>query len=345
MMNSGRRLGIVTSSAIAALAKEYPHEIDQHTRRAYQLHGENQSENPNSIFLRFPDGADKRIIGLPAFLGGEYDVSGFKWVSSWPANLNRGLPRAAALLVLNESATGFPFAVLEASGLSAYRTTAGAAIAAESLNERRTGNYRRTPTLGIIGCGTIARNLVQTLVRAQWRIDELRVFDLAADRTLAFARGIEALATEGVGSVRVCDRYTSLASNCDIVAFTTTAVTPWVRSAESLRHRPVVLHLSLRDLAPEVIAASNNIVDDRRHVLRENTSVHLAQKANGHRDFINGTLYELMFKEVDIDHRKPVIFSPFGLGVLDLALGKWAYDHAVEHRKVIYIPDFFQQAG
>ena len=344
-MNTSRRLGIVTSSSITALAKEHPREIVHHTRRAYQLHGENQTENPNSVFLRFPQDADNRIIGLPAFLGGEYGVAGFKWVSSWPANPARGLPRAAALLVLNESATGFPFALLEASGLSAYRTTAGAAMAAETLNERRTGNYRRTPTLGIIGCGAIARNLFQTLLRAQWQIEELRVFDLAADRARAFAQEIEALGAGGVHAVRVCDRYTTLASNCDIVAFTTTAGTPWVRDADSLRHRPVVLHLSLRDLAPEVIFASNNIVDDVGHMLRENTSVHLAQQASGHHDFINGTLYELMFKEVDLDHRKPVIFSPFGLGVLDLALGKWAYDHAAERREVLYVPDFFQQEG
>lgn len=341
-MNTSRRLGIVTSSSIAALAKERPAEMAHHVRRAYQLHGENQAENPCSIFLRFSQSADNRIIGLPAFLGGEYDVSGFKWVSSWPANPARGLPRAAALLVLNESATGFPFAVLEASGLSAYRTTVGAVLAAETLNERRTGDRRRTPSLGIIGCGPIARNLVQSFARAQWKIEELRVFDLAADRARAFAQAIEAVAAPGVCTVRVCDRYTSLASNCDIVAFTTSAGTPWVRDADSLRHRPVVLHLSLRDLAPEVIAASNNVVDDVRHTLRENTSVHLAEQAGGHHDFINGTLYELMFKQVHLDHRKPVIFSPFGLGVLDLALGKWAFGHAAERREVLYVPNFFQ---
>ena len=342
-MSTSRRLGIVTNSCIAVLAEEHPGEIARHTRRAYQLHGESHTANPNSSFLRFPQDPGNRIIGLPAFLGGEYNVAGFKWVSSWPANPGRGRPRAAAILVLNDTATGYPFALLEASGLSAYRTTAGAAMAAEILHERRTGNCRCTRTLGIVGCGAIGRNLVASLLRARWQIDELRVFDLDPDRARAFAQGIETLSSGGVRAVRICEHYASLARNCDIVAFTTTAGTPWIHNAETLRHCPVVLHLSLRDVAPEVIAASNNIVDDVRHVLRENTSVHLAQQASRHHRFINGTLYELMFKEVNLDHRKPVIFSPFGLGVLDIALGKWAYDHATARNEVLYIPDFFQQ--
>ena len=341
-MNTSRRLAIVTSSSIAALAREHPDEIARHTRRAYQLHGEDQTENPNSSFLRFSRLPGNRIIGLPAFLGGEYNVAGLKWVSSWPANTDRGLPRAAAVLVLNDASTGYPFALIEASGLSAYRTTAGAALAAEILHERRTGDRRRASTLGIVGCGAIGRGLVEALLREQWQIEELRVFDLDVNRARAFAGSIEAHVSPGLLTIRICETYRSLASNCDIVALTTTAGVPWVHDADTLRHRPVVLHLSLRDLAPEIILGSNNIVDDIRHVLRENTSVHLAHQATRHHDFISGTLYELMFKEVALDHRKPFIFSPFGLGVLDIALGKWAYDRLTARHEVLYIPDFFQ---
>jgi hypothetical protein len=39
-------------------------------------------------------------------------------------------------------------------------------------------------------------------------------------------------------------------------------------------HNPLVLHVSLRDLAQEIVLASTNIVDDIEHCLKANTSPH-----------------------------------------------------------------------
>jgi ornithine cyclodeaminase len=47
----------------------------------------------------------------------------------------------------------------------------------------------------------------------------------------------------------------------------------------------VVLHISLRDLAPEILLASANIVDDIEHCLKANTSPHLTEQLIGNRDF------------------------------------------------------------
>ena len=71
-------------------------------RRAYLLHGEGRTVNPSSAFLRFPEKPDSRIITKPAYLGGEFDVAGMKWLSSFTGNRARGLPRASAVLILND---------------------------------------------------------------------------------------------------------------------------------------------------------------------------------------------------------------------------------------------------
>jgi hypothetical protein len=65
-------------------------------------------------------------------------------------------------------------------------------------------------------------------------------------------------------------------------------------------HNPLVLHVSLRDLAQEIVLASTNIVDDIEHCLKANTSPHLAEQLAGDRDFIDETLDDVMEEAFNI---------------------------------------------
>ena len=102
-----------------------------------------------------------------------------------------------------------------------------------------------------------------------------------------------------------------------------------------------MLHISLRDLAPEIVLAAANVVDDVEHCLKADTSTHLAEQAVGHRSFIDGTLYDVISGKVSLPDDRPVIFSPFGLGVLDLAVGKHVYDRVQESGDLHVVADFF----
>jgi ornithine cyclodeaminase len=105
----------------------------------------------------------------------------------------------------------------------------------------------------------------------------------------------------------------------------------------------LVLHVSLRDLAPEILLASSNVVDDVDHCLKANTSPHLAEQLSGDRSFLHGTLSDVMAGGVSLPASRPVIFSPFGLGVLDLAVGKFVYDQVSRSGELHLIDDFFHE--
>ncbi|MFG3658621.1 2,3-diaminopropionate biosynthesis protein SbnB [Streptomyces sp. NPDC047706] len=303
----------------------------------YRQHGAGRSVNPPSSFLRFPDRPASRIIALPASLGGETRVDGLKWISSFPTNVAWGIPRASAVLILNDHATGYPFACVESSIISAARTAASAASAADWLSRGRA----RPTRVGFVGAGLIARYIHTYLEGTGWAFDAVAVHDVSAESAAGFRTYLEQ--SQDIDRVTVHGSAEDLIRGSDLVVFATVADKPHIGDPSWFRHNPVVLHVSLRDLAPEVLLGATNVVDDVDHCLRASTSPHLTESLTGNRDFVHGTLADVMAGQVTIPAGRPVVFSPFGLGVLDLAVGKYVYDEVARSGELQIIDDFFHE--
>ena len=302
-------------------------------RDAYLSHEDGDSVNPDSYFLRFPDKPDSRIIALPSFLGADVQRAGIKWISSFPANTCIEVPRASAVLIINDYHTGYPVACLEASTISSARTAASATLAAATL---RPSGYEGT-RIAVIGAGIIARNVCDYLVEAGCRPDSFLVHDLHEESG-------EALVGHLVGELGQKARFTAkldAALDADTIVFATTVAVPYV--TRMFKPGQLVLNLSLRDLSQETILAASNIFDDVEHCMKANTSPHLAEQATGGRDFVTGTLAGVLNGQVALPTDKPVIFSPFGLGVLDLAVGHFVHQRACAEGTAITVPDFFAE--
>ncbi len=330
-------LSIINGKTVSDIIRARREECVEVVRGAYLAHAEGHSVNPDSYFLRFPGKPDSRIIALPAYLGNGFDVAGLKWIASYPANVQRGFPRASAVLVLNRYDTGYPFAILESSIISAARTAASAALAAYWLS----GRCRRAHALGIVGTGLIARYLYEFLVETGWAINEVRLYDRSPQESEKFRNTAYQPARHT--RVIIAPDVTQLIRACDLIVFTTVASTPHVADPALFAHNPLVLHISLRDLAPEILLASQNVVDDIEHVMKANTSPHLAEQRTGSRDFVTGTLADIMLEHRSVDRSRPIIFSPFGMGILDLAVGKWVYDQAFAAGQDLRLSDFFHE--
>jgi ornithine cyclodeaminase/alanine dehydrogenase-like protein (mu-crystallin family) len=123
--------------------------------------------------------------------------------------------------------------------------------------------------------------------------------------------------------------------------FATVASRPHVTDPSWFGHNPLVLHVSLRDLSPQIVLGSTNIVDDVEHCLKADTSPHLAEQLTGNRDFVHGTLDDVMSGRVDPPADRPLVFSPFGLGVLDLAVGQHVYAEVARAGELHVVDDFF----
>ncbi|MCJ1678505.1 2,3-diaminopropionate biosynthesis protein SbnB [Streptomyces sp. APSN-46.1] len=301
---------------------------------AYRLHETGGTVVPHSVFLRLPDQPRDRIIGLPAFRGGDRPVAGMKWISSFPGNLDAGLQRASAAIILNSTATGHPEALVEGSVISARRTAASAALAAELLTRGR-----RSAGVSLLGCGVINFEILRHLRAALPELREVTLYDHSAERARAFAARI---AEEAPGvEVGYADSPEAALAAHTLVSFATTAGEPHI-GLEAVRPGTVVLHISLRDLRPEALLDVVNIVDDADHVCRERTSLHLAEQLTGGRDFITASIGELLQDEAGFvpDPGETVVFSPFGLGFLDLALADLVHATAREKGLGVQVDGF-----
>ena len=309
-------------------------EIVELVEAAYRIHGAGATVNPPSYFLRFPDRPTSRIIALPASLGGDQPVDGLKWISSFPDNVASGLPRASAVLILNDPENGYPYACLESSIISAVRTAASAALAADRLSSTRD----RPRRVGFVGTGLIARYIHTYLAGTGWAFDRIGVHDLSATSAAGFRGHL------GEGTpVTVHDSAESLIRDSDLVVFATVSGAPYITDPALFDHHPLVLNVSLRDLAPEVVLAATNYVDDVEHCLKADTSVHLAEQRLGHRDFIAGTLDDVLTGRVRPPADATIVFSPFGLGVLDLAVGRHVHEQVARAGDLAVVDGFFHE--
>ena len=336
-MPTAPQFAVIPGVQVQRVLQGHERETVELVEAAYRLHGAGDSVNPPSYFLRFGDRPSARIIALPASLGGEAPVDGLKWISSFPQNVAAGIPRASAVLILNDPDTGFPYACLEASVISASRTAALAAIAADRLSP----GGKRPQRVAFFGTGLIARYLHTFLAATGWSFERIGVHDLSRDSAEGFRAYLER--SGEAGRITVEDDAEQLIGSSDLLVFATTAARPYISDPSWFDHNPLVLHVSLRDLAPEIVLTSANIVDDVEHCLKAETSPHLAEQLTGNRDFVTGTLNDVIDGRVTVSEGRPVVFSPFGLGVLDLAVGRHVYGRLARDGDLHIVADFFNE--
>lgn len=332
------RFGLIAGPTVArALAGREASIIDL-VGQTYVAHARGRSSNPPSGFLRFADRPGSRIIALPASLLDEPRVDGIKWIASYPTNHDLGLPRASSVMILNDPVTGFPYACLEAAQISATRTAASAALAWRELRAPgRTGD-----SLGIIGSGPIAATTVRFLLAAGMEPARVSVFDLDHERSKGFAERLREVLPDA--QVEAAASAEDAVRAHDTVLLATTAGVPHVHDATWFDHRPLVLHLSLRDLDPSIVLGSLNVVDDATHATSSQTSLHLASDDAGIDALDIVTIADVMTGEAGATTDRTIVFAPFGMGILDLAVARFVHEQARDDGDVVTVPDFFDGA-
>lgn len=116
---------------------------------------------------------DSFIHAMPAYIP-SMKSAGIKWVSGYPTNSQRGLPYISGLLILNDAETGIPYALMDCTWITAYRTGAATALSARFLARPESA------TVGILACGVQGRANLEALA-CLFKIRKVYAYDVLPD--------------------------------------------------------------------------------------------------------------------------------------------------------------------
>jgi N-[(2S)-2-amino-2-carboxyethyl]-L-glutamate dehydrogenase len=284
---------------------------------------------PHKVVLRDGDDVSSeargRINGLFASIRGDVPAIGMKWIASFPANRERSLPRASALIILNSPETGLPLAVMDGTLVSAMRTGAVTALGLKHLAPR--GSRKA----GMIGAGVQAHTQILALITALPELDEIAVFNRSPERAEALA---EECHQRWHAPVVPVSTISAALKDADVVIPCTSTHEPFIR-AEHVKPGALTIQLSHNECDFEVVAQCQKIIVDNWDVVTHRGTVTPAiMHAQGllRDEDIYGTLGELILglKPGRENQAERILFVHQGMGVEDIAWGWHVYRNACQ---------------
>jgi ornithine cyclodeaminase/alanine dehydrogenase-like protein (mu-crystallin family) len=257
---------------------------------------------------------------MPAYIE-SLGASGFKWVGGFAQNRQQhGLPFLIATILVQDAATGYPLAIMDGVHITNLRTGAVAALAVR--------HYARPDSrrLALIGAGVQARFALASIKRVI-DIDEVRVFDIDA---AAAERFDDELATDDGPLVVVCNDAEQAVRGADVVITATTSTSPIVRRDWM---GPGVTAISIGSQGQEfddaaVLGADKLICDSWEQCTHLGELRGFAESGRLTRADVYAEIGDTVAglrggRETNDEY---ILIVPIGLGSLDIAMARVAYD-------------------
>ena len=272
---------------------------------------------PLKPYLRFGDKTN-RIIAMPAYVGGNIDMAGIKWIASFPNNINNNIPRASSITILNDSSTGVPLAIFNTAIISIIRTVS---VSGFLLKEYSSFKQQSKYSVGIIGFGPIGQyhlKMCKSLLKNH--IDNIYLYD---KRDITISDEI----------VTMCNSWQEVYKKSDIFITCTSSLERYI-DLPAL-HEKLILDVSLRDFKEESLNSFTKpfIVDDWDEVNRENTDIEYYTKIKGIDKKDTITLCDIQNNKLSSFYKKGdvIFFAPMGMGVFDITIANYYYKYAIKN--------------
>lgn len=275
---------------------------------------DNDYSQPVKPYLRYRD-PQNRIIAMPAFVGGDINMAGIKWIASFPGNIDKGIPRAHSVVVLNDADTGQPLGIIDTPLLSVIRTTSVSGLVLKYFNQVRKPESIK---IGMTGFGPIGQYHAKMCFEMFGDIiEKMSIYDVREiDPSLASDDRIE-----------VVNSWEEAYSDADVFITCTVSDAAYIDK----KPKPGSLHLnvSLRDYKVDVCDWFKEAmyVDDWEEVNREKTDIEMMHLDKGLQEEDTYSIVDMVVGNGFSKHAQetPIMFNPMGMAVFDIAIGSYYY--------------------
>lgn len=276
---------------------------------------------PLKPYLRYRD-KKNRIIAMPGFIGHKFNMAGLKWIASFPQNINRRLPRAHCVVILNEAETGRPICIINSPLISIIRTiSVSGLIIKYFLNARNKDDIK----LGMTGFGPIGRyHLLMACSILGNKLKNIFLYDINKDKLFVMD-----LPDEHKNKISIKNCWEDTYENADIFITATVSDSSYIdkKPKEGSLH----LNISLRDYKTSVFKFFKDaiIVDNWKEVCRERTDIEMMHKEKGLKEEQTKTIINVINNCMSsMEGKIPIMFNPMGMAIFDIAISTYYYRKA-----------------
>lgn len=295
-------------------------EIVTTIEKATKCLANNDFAQPIKPYLRYKD-LKNRIIAMPAFVGGDINKSGIKWIASFPDNIKNNIPRAHSVVVLNNADTGVPEAIINTAKLSILRTAGVTGAVIKAYNNVKPLN---NVNVGIIGWGPIGQHhfkMVTDLLGD--KISKIFLYDLKPIN-------INSIDSPYKEKVQVVQCWQDAYKDADIFMTCTVSKEPYIDIKP--KKGSLQLNVSLRDYKTDIYeyVEGNIIVDEWEEVCREKTDIEMLYLQKRLKKEDTKSIIDVLCNNCLKDYSSDdvVMFNPMGMATFDIALGNYYVNKA-----------------
>ena len=270
---------------------------------------------------------DASTLVMPCYLkeGG----LGLKVVSIFPKNAERGLAIIQGLIVLLDSETGEPKALLEGSELTAIRTGAVGGLATDLFARKE------AKKAAFIGLGVQAKKQLEAVMCVR-KIEEVFLYSRDEKKAQDFKRAIEKMPFSPK-KITLAKSAEDAASQAEIITLSTTSSTPILGPKDIPKGCHVNLigsfTASMQEIDPLCLKGHRVIVDQKIASMNESGEIRGALE--------KGYLKESDLEEIgEVIHQKKgrqdndeiTFFKSVGLAAQDIAAAEVAFQNAMKNK-------------
>jgi len=273
---------------------------------------------PLKPYLKFRD-LKNRFIAMPAFVGGDFDVAGIKWIAGFPDNIYKGMPRAHSMIFLNSTETGEPVATINTALISIIRTASVSGLVMKNYDKVRN---LKDINIGILGRGPIGKHHMKMC---------LGLFGDKIKNIYSHSlRPVDKETLEISDKIIPVDTWEEAYKDADIFITCTVPTESYI----NLPPKKGSLHLnvSLRDYGTSIYeyAKDNIIVDSWENVCRSGTDLEKMHLEKGLKQENVKTLIDIVTKDCmkEYGENDVIMVNSMGMGSFDVATAAYYYKKA-----------------